>query len=447
MDLALVELFRCPRCGGPIDAPAAGLRCAGCRIAFPLAGEIPCLFVDPERKIAQWRGQMQHYQDLIEQSVRSIEGQLQTFAMFVTTRRRLEHLLAANRQNGETVLNMFRAADLAPERGHDEGHDFTIIEYYDHILRDWASDTPQDEENARALELVREVLGADRRLGRVVVLGAGACRLAYDLHQSCEPVLTVALDANPLVLLAAQRILFGEGLHLHEFPAVPADLDSVCVERHLALRGEKPEHFHLLLADAFAAPLPPGAFDTVVTTWFIDVVPVDLTDTLGLIHGLLAPGGCWINFGPLSYPQNHPVAQRYSADELFALTSLAGFELLEKRTGRIDLLASRASARRRSEQVIASAARKLDPAPVRFDGDVPAWLLFAHLPIPRFAGLDVYRPEHVVLAYVARQIDGKTTLADIARRMIKEHGARADAAVQGTRALLTIVHQACSQPR
>jgi hypothetical protein len=188
-----------------------------------------------------------------------------------------------------------------------------------------------------------------------------------------------------------------------------------------------------------------GLFDTVVTPWFIDVVPADVRDTLGVIFRLLAPGGRWINYGPLNYPENHPVSQRYTPDELFALSSLAGFDLSEKRTARVDLLTSAASGRSRSEQVLASVARKVDPPPVRFDGDVPGWLLFAHLPIPRFPGLDSYQPEHGVLAYVARKIDGHATLGDIASCMIREHGARRDAALPGTRALLSIVYQACSQ--
>ncbi|HEX9294680.1 MAG TPA: methyltransferase domain-containing protein [Polyangiaceae bacterium] len=443
MDPALVELCQCPRCGERIEAPPGDVRCAGCGIHFPVVGSIPCLFAEPERKIAQWRGEVHHYRDLVERSVRSIEEQLEQFAMLATTRRRLERLLAANRQNGETVLSMLRAANLTPEPGDDQNRDFTMIEYYDHILRDWAPDASSSDENAGARELVLEVLGDDRRLGRMVVLGAGACRLAHDLHQTCRPELTLALDMNPLLLLAAQRIVIGEGLRLFEFPAVPASLDSVCVERQLSAAGSLLDHFHLVLADAFAMPLRAGAFDTVVTPWFIDIVPVDLRDTLGVIHRLLAPGGRWINYGPLHYRQDHPVAQRYTADEVFTLSALAGFDVSEKRIGRIDLLTSQASARSRTEQVVASAACKADPPPLRFDGQVPAWLLLAHLPIPRFAGLDGYRPEHGVLAYVARKIDGKATLGDIAACMIQEHGARKDAALHGTRALVTIVYQAC----
>ena len=89
---------------------------------------------------------------------------------------------------------------------------------------------------------------------------------------------------------------------------------------------------------------------------------------------------------------------------------------------------------------MSEAIRRTDSASA---GDPPSWLLFTHLPIPRFAGLDRFHPEHPVLAFVARAIDGTATLGDITARMIKEHGARPDAALAGTRALLTIVYQSC----
>jgi len=244
-------------------------------------------------------------------------------------------------------------------------------------------------------------------------------------------------------LIGAKRVMFGNGLRLFEFPAIPRDRQSVCVERDLRATAGSPQRFHFLLADAFVAPLRAGAFDTVLTPWFIDIVPVDVRETLSVIHTLLAPGGRWINHGPLNYPKDHPHAQRYTSDELFTLIRLAGFELGDAREDEVELLRSRHAANGRSERAITVAARKPATPPALPDGDPPCWLLFSHLAIPRFAGLDAFRPEHPVLAFVARAIDGNATLGDIAQRMVKEHGARADAAVAGTRAMLSLLYQSC----
>ena len=62
---------------------------------------------------------------------------------------------------------------------------------------------------------------------------------------------------------------------------------------------------------------------------------------------------------------------------------------------------------------------------------------------PRFSGLERYQADHPVMATVVGAIDGTATVADLAARVIAEHGARPDAAVAGTRALLSLVYQAC----
>ena len=55
----------------------------------------------------------------------------------------------------------------------------------------------------------------------MLVLGAGAGRLAYDLHQCTDADLTVGLDFNPLLLGIARRASRGEEIDLWEFPIAP----------------------------------------------------------------------------------------------------------------------------------------------------------------------------------------------------------------------------------
>jgi uncharacterized protein YbaR (Trm112 family) len=450
VDQALSDVLACPGCGDAGGLQAAGgddpIRCPRCQRSFPRVQGIPCLFADAAARLEDWRRQLATYQRLLAQGAELTEQQLGAYDLLPATRQRLQGLKAAAAENGQRVTALFRSAGITPSEGEpgDAGGEagFRLIEYYDHLLRDWAWDD-ETPENARSRDLVCKALGEDRNLGRMVVLGAGGCRLAYDLHMRCKPALTVALDLSPLFLVAAKRVMFGNGLDLYEFPGMPRDAASVCVERQLRAPAGSPERFHLLLADAFTAPLRPGAFDTVLTPWFIDIVPVDVRDTLSLVHRLLTPGGRWINFGPLNYPKDHPHAQRYTREELLTLAALAGFEVGEVEEEEIQLLGSRAAANGRTERIFAFAARK-SAAPSAAPGDdPPAWVLFSHLPIPRFRGLDQFRPEHPVMTFLSRAIDGKATLHDLAQRMVKEHGARADSALAGTRALLGLMYQAC----
>jgi hypothetical protein len=462
---ALLALLQCPRCAprgvaGALAPAGEKLRCAACAAEYPRVGGIPCLFREPHAVTSAWKRQAGQYVGLVHKALQGLDEQLQRTDVLRLTRRRFEALRLGIQDNGERLMALFTGAGLAPDEsaaraaGGTAGDpaqlvaaDFEIVEWYDHILRDWSQDRHDSPENVTSLRLVGEAIGDDRQLGRVVVLGAGACRLAYDVQRKWAADLTLAVDINPLLLLAARRVMFGTGLRLHEFPVVPVDLAAVAAERSLGLPGGPPKNFHLVLADAYSGVLRRGCADTVITPWFIDFVPVDLRETLSLIHELLAPGGRWLHFGPLSYPRELPAAQRYGADELMELVRRAGFDRGPVASETVELIGSPAKAQTRSERVLCFAARKRpapdDPAD---DGDEPppSWLLFSHLPIPRFPGLDTFQPPHAAMAYIAKQIDGKTTLGDIAARMIAEHGARPDAAVGGTRALLALVYQAAS---
>jgi hypothetical protein len=76
------------------------------------------------------------------------------------------------------------------------------------------------------------------------------------------------------------------------------------------------------------------------------------------------------------------------------------------------------------------------------EGSPPAWLMLPHLPVPRFPGLDGYKPDHPMLVYLVGLIDGQRTLQDLARKMIDEHGARPDAALTGVRAMFGVIFDA-----
>jgi SAM-dependent methyltransferase len=449
MDPVLLELCRCPKCGGSLEEPASALRCAGCRREFPRLGGVPCLFANPEAEVARWSRRLARYLADTEQSAAAMRQQLAQFVLLPSTRGRLERLLAANERNAECLVALFRAAGLAAATDGSQHRDpvvmldaspLGLVDDLPDLFRDWSDDPDAAAENARALELVLAALGPSLALGRALVLGAGAGRLAYDLARACRPAFTVALEINPLLVLAAERVLFHDGLRLVETPAVPDGIASVCVERELRTPSGPPANFQLVLADAFAAPFGAGRFDTVVTPWFVDAVPADACRTLSVIHRLLAPGGRWIHYGPLRYPPGRPAVQRYTPEEFFELSALAGFELANPRVTRVDHLRSSANARRHSERALVSVATRVDPPHASSSG-VPTWLLFPHVPIPRLTGLDRV-PEHpVVLPYVARQIDGKATAHDIAERLIADHGARPDMAIDGTRALLAVLYR------
>jgi hypothetical protein len=82
-----------------------------------------------------------------------------------------------------------------------------------------------------------------------------------------------------------------------------------------------------VIANGLAAPLRRQCFNTLLTPWFIDVVPSDLRDFMGVLRSLLAPNGRWINFGPLLYPERGSASCQFSVGELFELATIAGFQI------------------------------------------------------------------------------------------------------------------------
>ena len=117
---------------------------------------------------------------------------------------------------------------------------------------------------------------ADISPKKMLVLGAGAGRLAYDLHSALSTDVTVASDINPLLLLSAQRVLSGTSFSMYEFPLHPRNSDSVAVKHTIEGLEKTPDNLHLMFADAANPPFVKGAFDTVVTPWLIDIQPYEL---------------------------------------------------------------------------------------------------------------------------------------------------------------------------
>lgn len=69
-------------------------------------------------------------------------------------------------------------------------------------------------------------------------------------------------------------------------------------------------------------------FDAVLTCFFMDTL-VDLAEFVGLLSCMLAPGGVWVNVGPLHF---HDEAKlKLSWEEISGMVEKAGFEFKEQR--------------------------------------------------------------------------------------------------------------------
>ena len=415
----LTEFLACPACG----ARLTGWSCLACRIDFPLIGGIPWMMPEPRAALIEWRGRLQyllaHYAAEAARQRAALEG----IAPDSLTRRRLQHVAAALDDQAIRIRELMAPLGLS---GRAEAHAVHVAlgtelplqqglsSYYTNLHRDWCWG---EAENAGGLAAVLDALPPDLRPQKILVLGAGAARLAYDLHCALRPGLTVALDFNPLFLLAASHLLAGTALELYEFPIAPRTIADHAIKRRLAPPAAAPPGFELLLADASSPPFRPGSFDLVLTPWFIDVAGESVGRLLRRINRLLVPGGLWVNHGSLAFAGGAP-ADAISLEELLEALPAAGFARPAASEAQMPYLSSPASRHARLETVVTFVAHKEReveaPRPGR---DVPDWLRLADRPVP---GLPQFRAQSLstrVYAFLLAMIDGERTIRDMARLM------------------------------
>jgi ubiquinone/menaquinone biosynthesis C-methylase UbiE/uncharacterized protein YbaR (Trm112 family) len=422
---AFHELLRCPRCRrAPLVAADANLACRACGAEYPLLGGIPWLFADPELALGDWRNRLSLYLDEFAAAERAAAADLAS-ATRESTRTRVAHLQAAYREQARLVRSVLEPLVLAPlALPHATPVAFAarlplsqdLHSYYANLHRDWCWGT---EENAASHAEVAQAL--DGRGERLLVLGAGAGRLAYDLHQQSARALTVALDINPLLLLVADRMFKGGRVELIEFPIAPLSAEQVAVRRALTAPGPARPGLELVFADAWRAPFAAQSFDAVVTPWLIDIVDLDFESVALAVNRLLAPGGRWVNFGSLAFPWRRP-SLRYGPAEVRDIVNESGFEVGLQRDATLPYMRSPASRHGRLETVAIFAADKRRRGPREpAEAGPPPWLRDSSLPVPRTEPLALAADASRIQAVLLSLVDGQRSVNELAR-IVAEQG-------------------------
>lgn len=412
--------FACPRCDkSPLEKTETGLRCSGCKVEYPDVGSIPWLFADPGAALAEWRGRLHFMLQALARDEQRLRRTLESGRLSELTATRIRALADATAGHAERLGALLAPLALDSLTTEPETYlalrtklpaDQGLLTYYGNLHRDWCWG---GEENAASLAIVLDRL-AGRAPGRTLVLGAGAGRLAYDFHENTGAPQTVALDFNPLLLLAASRITSGETIELYEFPLAPRDMAHQAVLRTLSAERPAREGLDYCLADAHRLPFPERSFDTVVTPWLVDILPEPFDRQAARINRLLADGGCWINFGSLSFHGADP-AEQLTPEECVERIESAGFETPDRCDNEIPYLCSPASRHARRELVLSWAARKathIRKLP-RHEA-LPDWLVRGRDPVPQLEDFRVQAMSTRIHAFIMSLIDGRRSIVDMA---------------------------------
>ena len=389
---------------------------------YPLLDHIPWLLPHPRNSLLDWGAKLNHFQRILLTEIAELEQELKQCQDIV--RPRLEKLWQGKKKFVVEVTELLQPltrAKIAEKAIYDALRDRppqtqNLLSYEANVYRDWLWG---EKENQLSAEAVGRQLPAD--IDQLLVLGAGACRLACDVHIHHHIKHTVATDINPLLLFAASNIIRGKDFSLTEFPLHPLNTDCIAVQQTFSGLKTRLDNFSLVFADAAKPAFKPAAFDVVLTPWLIDIQPHELSRFLRQLNTYLPVGGLWVNFGSLVFNQRRD-AYCYSINEITAIAEQSGFRLYDITQQTLPYLKSPYNAGHRVETVWTWRAEKIaDTKPLEKTEILPDWILDLHKPIPKNDYFEQFIYTHRTWAILAAEVDGRSSIAQINKRFSKKN--------------------------
>jgi len=305
--------------------------------------------------------------------------------------------------------------------------------YYNNIFRDW---TWENGENEELLNTIESVVTKDQVLKKVLTIGSGAGRLSYDIQEKYNPAYSALLDINPLLLLSSCRAIQGDGFKLYEFPISPLNKNSYSLEQKCSSPKANNKNIFYIFGDGLNPPVKEGCFDTVLTPWLIDIIPMDLKEYIPRINQILPIGGHWLNTGSLAFFHKQQ-AWCYSEEEVIELVEKNGFEILSSNRTTIQYLKSPLSAHGRTETVFTFNARKIKAVtqPKKYEY-LPNWIRDTQVSIPKGYEQEISSSNHLLYAQVLAAVDGVRSIEQIAQLLAKQYNLPVDEAAHAVRQIL-----------
>ncbi len=406
-------------------------------MSFPVREGVPWLVAEPDAAHLEWKNRWQMALKDLEQrqqaaraALGSATGEparlrLETLADgYAAQHRALKLLLADLGLAGGVDLTTYQAlrTRLPTQMG--------LMAYEANVFRDWVWG---GEENQAALGALEAAL-AGAGFQSALVLGSGAGRLAYDLHETLRPSLTVALELNPYLSTLTRKLADGETINLVEFPLAPDRGEHSALLRALSAPAASSSGFEVVLADVMRPPFRDGSFELIVTPWLLDVIDGHPADLLGLINRMLVDGGRWLFQGSLAFQKADP-ARNINLDELQDIAAARGFEVAPVQESEQPYLNCPESRHGRRERIITFAARKVAEAErVSMQQTLPDWLAQGLEPIPALPAFQNQAMATRIHAFIMSLIDGQRSLKDMAEVMEAQQlmpKAEAEVAIRG----------------
>jgi len=437
----LLSMIRCPLKGSELTLGEGVLHAVDSSEVYPLINGIPWLLPNPQNSLIDWSIKLNHFHQVLNSEIEQLETAIHATTGLTQERlQKLQHGKASFNRSVFELLTPIVRHPMASKGVYDALSDIApntqnLLSYEANLYRDWVWG---EEENNISRDIVCQHIDQSR-CEKILVLGAGAGRLAWDIHNTIAPKMTVTTDINPLLVLAAQQILNGKGLSIYEFPEQPINSDHVAIEHNV--EGQKPlDNFHTIFSDANKPCFKKASFDTLITPWFIDIQPLEFSRFLQQLNQYIGIGDQWINFGSLVFNQQRD-AFCYSIDEVKAIAKEQGFEIKAIKQQQIPYLKSPYNAGHRIENIWSWSAKKIkDVEAISETQTLPEWLRDTNKPIPKLDEFKQFSARHRLYAQLGGEVDGRTSIKKIGSKLAKKHSIDKEEAETMARNLFIDLH-------
>lgn len=428
MDQSVFKKLKCPACSGSLKEKNKIISCTACNTDYPMLDYIPWLLESPKSTLDEWKSQLKLLMQTIEADSMDIKSALQEEGLSELAQKRLRKLQQAKAEHAKAIREILKPLAIE-DRGSKElslalkatlPASQNLLSYYDNIHRDW---NWGEKENKASLECIKDLV-KETSLGELLVVGSGSSRLAYDIHKhnSLSPSYTLATDINPLLLLSARKIIRGKTVKLYEFPIAPKDINSYGVLSKCKAPEKLEKNFDFIFANILASPFKEQSFDTILTPWFIDIIPEEPKLFFKRLNQFIKLGGTWLNFGSLVL-NNHGPAKNYSKEEIIEIIKESGFELEAHFSREIPYMQSPLSNHGRNETVFCFAAKKIKHLDIEIKNhkQLPSWITDTSVAVPRLPEHNTTETIQSISLDVIKLIDGNRSIVDIAKEFSDHH--------------------------
>ena len=246
---------RCPRCSAEMDIEADEIQCRGCGRPYPRLAGIPVLLRSPDAYLESCGRRLSLLVRQAAQTIDAIQEQLNHGDLLSATKDRCRATIQAVQAHADEIRSLLGSLLPTVEPVEQAANTPTPFQHIHYLYRDWGWPADPDGENERALAAMESVIES-KPLGRTLVIGAGACRLAYDLHRGGSASDTIVVDIDPLLFVAAQTVIRGDSLTLHEANAEAPEIGEVSKAWRLKAPSGALDsrEFHFMIADGREPP-------------------------------------------------------------------------------------------------------------------------------------------------------------------------------------------------